>query len=142
MKNNLNNFKKPIQTAIQTNLAPAAIGLYSQAVSLEINQINNLIFLSGQIALDPKTSELITGDFEARARQVFKNMEAVCQAAGAKDLNQIVKLSIFLTDLSDFSKLNSIMKEFFTEPYPARSTVQVSGLPRGADIEIEGILVV
>ncbi len=130
-----------IKTMVQTSLAPAAIGPYSQAVGLEINQVNHLFFLSGQIALDPKTSELISGDFEARVRQIFKNMQAICQAAGAKDLNQIVKLNIFLTNLSDFSKLNFIMKEFFAEPYPARSTVQVSGLPRGTDIEIEGILV-
>ncbi len=140
---------KTIQ-AIQTPQAPKAIGPYSQAVSLNLTQsnqalnqsLNQLVFLSGQIPLDPEMGELITGDFKERVRQVFKNLEAVCQAAGAVDLNKIVKLTIFLTDLSNinFQILNQVMQEFFTAPYPARSTIQVAGLPKGTDIEIEGIL--
>jgi reactive intermediate/imine deaminase len=120
--------------AIHTDSAPAAIGTYSQAI-----QSGNFVFLSGQIPLVPGTMELVAGDFEARARQVFKNLEAVANAAGG-DLGNIVKVTIFLTDLENFAAVNSIMEEFFEKPYPARAAVGVASLPKGTDVEADAIL--
>ena len=113
--------------------APAAIGPYSQAI-----RIGDAVYMSGQIGLDPTTMVLVEG-VEAQAHQVFLNMRAVAEAAGAS-LNNVAKVTIFLADLGDFTKVNEIMQSYFKPPYPARSTVEVSGLPRGARIEIEAIL--
>ncbi len=120
--------------AIHSENAPAAIGTYSQAI-----RTGDLVFLSGQIPLDPATMELVDGDFEARARRVFDNLRAVAQAAGA-DLDQIVKLTIFLTDLSNFATVNSVMEDYFEQPYPARAAVGVAALPKGVDVEADAIL--
>ena len=120
--------------AIHSDGAPAAIGTYSQAI-----KSGALVFLSGQIPLDPATMEVIDGDFATRARQVFKNLQAVAEAAGG-DLNNIVKLTIFLTDLDNFAAVNSVMEEFFTQPFPARAAVGVASLPKGVDVEADAIL--
>ena len=120
---------------IHTRFAPDAIGTYSQAI-----KVGNTVYFSGQIPLDPATMTLVTGDIDAEARQVFTNLQEVARAAGGS-FDQIVKLSIFLTDLTHFPIVNEVMTEFFNEPYPARSTVQISALPRGAQIEIEAIMV-
>ncbi|MCP5357713.1 MAG: RidA family protein [Pseudomonadales bacterium] len=122
------------KSIISTLDAPAAIGPYSQAVKL-----GNLVFCSGQIPLDPVSMEIVTGGIEAQAVRVLDNMKAVAAAAGA-ELQDAVKLTIFLTDLADFGIVNETMKRYFDAPYPARSTVQVSALPKGANIEIEAIL--
>ena len=114
--------------------APAAIGPYSQAILA-----GNTLYMSGQIPLDPATGQLVEG-IDAQAHQVFKNLRAVAAAAGAT-LNDIVKLSILLIDLGDFAKVNEIMATYCHEPYPARATYQVAGLPRGARIEVEATLV-
>jgi reactive intermediate/imine deaminase len=119
---------------ISTPAAPAAIGPYSQAV-----QIGSFVFCSGQIPLDPTTMEIVSGGIEAQAVQVLENMRAVATAAGAQ-LQDTVKLTIFLTDLADFGIVNETMKRYFSAPYPARSTVQVAALPKGANIEIEATL--
>jgi reactive intermediate/imine deaminase len=123
------------RAVISTPEAPQAIGPYSQAV-----KANGVVYLSGQIPFDPATMQLVEGDIATQARRVFANLSAVCAAAGG-DLSQIVKLTIFLTDLGNFAEVNAVMAEAFTQPYPARSTVQVSALPRGAAIEIEAIMV-
>ena len=120
--------------AVHTDSAPAAIGTYSQAI-----QAGNLVFLSGQIPLLAGTMEIVTGDFDTRARQVFKNLDAVARAAGG-DLNNVVKLTIFLTDLDNFASVNAIMEEFFEKPFPARAAVGVASLPKGADVEADAIL--
>ena len=99
----------------------------------------DLVFLSGQIPLDPATMEVVDGDFEVRARQVFENLKAVAEAAGG-DLNHIVKLTIFLTDLGDFASVNSVMEEFFVQPFPARAAIGVASLPKGVDVEADAIL--
>ena len=122
------------KTPIHTDSAPAAIGTYSQAI-----QSGNLVFLSGQIPLDPETMEIVDGDFEARARRVFANLKAVTEAAGGT-LDQIVKCTVYLTDLDNFATVNSVMAEFFEEPYPARVALGVASLPKGADVEAEAIL--
>ena len=119
---------------IHSNDAPAAIGTYSQAI-----ETNGLVFISGQIPLDPTTMELVEGDFETRARRVFDNLQAVAKAAGG-DLNQIVKLTIYLTDLGNFAAVNSVMTEYFDEPYPARAALEVASLPKGTDVEAEAVL--
>ena len=119
---------------IYSEEAPAAIGTYSQAI-----KTGNLVFLSGQIPLDPQTMEVIDGDFEARARRVFDNLRAVTVAAGG-DLNQIVKLTIFLTDLANFATVNSVMEDYFDAPFPARAAVGVAALPKGVDVEADAIL--
>jgi reactive intermediate/imine deaminase len=119
---------------ISTASAPAAIGTYSQAV-----RVGNTIWVSGQIPLDPETKELVTGDFEAQARQVFQNLKSIVVAAGAS-LDDVVKATIFLTDLSHFALVNKIMAEYFREPYPARAAVGAAALPRGAKIEVECIV--
>lgn len=122
--------------AIHTDAAPAAIGTYSQAI-----QTGNLVFLSGQIPLVPATMEVVDGNFEARARQVFENLSAVAEAAGG-NLNNVVKLTIFLTDLDNFATVNSVMESFFEQPFPARAAVGVVSLPKGVDVEADAILVV
>lgn len=119
---------------IHSEDAPAAIGTYSQAI-----RTGNLVFLSGQIPLDPQTMEVVDGDFEARARRVFDNLRAVTVAAGG-DLNQIVKLTIFLTDLANFATVNSVMEDYFDAPFPARAAVGVAALPKGVDVEADAIL--
>jgi reactive intermediate/imine deaminase len=119
---------------IQSPDAPAAIGPYSQAV-----RVGNTLYMSGQIALDPKTMQIVDGGIEAQAKQVFANLRAVATAAGAT-LNDIVKLSILLTDLGEFAKVNDIMAAHFDAPYPARATYQVAALPRGARIEVDAVL--
>jgi reactive intermediate/imine deaminase len=121
--------------AVHTDSAPAAIGTYSQAI-----RSGDLVFLSGQIPLDPATMELKGGNFDARARQVFDNLKAVAVAAGG-DLDRIVKVTIYLTDLANFATVNAVMAEYFAEPYPSRAAVGVASLPKGADVEAEAILV-
>ena len=123
------------KNVIHTDDAPAAIGPYSQAI-----ETNGLVFLSGQIPLDPATMELVEGDFETRARQVFANLRAVTEAAGS-DLNHIVKLTIYLTNLDNFAAVNAVMAEYFDAPFPARAALGVASLPKGADIEAEAVLV-
>ncbi len=123
------------RSIIHTDQAPAAIGPYSQGV-----RVGNTVYLSGQIPLLPATGVMLEGNVEAQARQVFDNMQAVCRAAGGS-LSDIARLGIFLTDLGDFAAVNAVMAEYFTAPYPARSTVQVSALPRGAQVEVDAILV-
>lgn len=120
---------------IATPDAPAAIGPYSQAVKTGL-----VVFLSGQIGLDPETKELVGADFEAQVRQAFRNLAAVAKAAGGS-LAHAVKFTLFLTDLSNFGKVNEIMAEVVPQPYPARSTVGVASLPKGAQFEVEAILV-
>ena len=122
--------KKPVHS----DNAPAAIGTYSQAIDT-----GGLVFLSGQIPLDPDSMEIVDGDFTARARRVFENLKAVTEAAGGS-LDQIVKLTIYLTDLDNFATVNEVMAEYFSEPYPARAALGVSALPKGSDVEAEGIL--
>ena len=121
---------------IQTESAPAAIGPYSQAV-----RAGDLVFCSGQIPLDPDTMELVEGGIEAQTQQVFANLKAVAAAAGTS-LDRAVKLTIFVTDLGDFATVNEIMAQNFSEPYPARATIEVSALPKGAIVEIEAVLAV
>ena len=120
--------------AIHSDDAPAAIGTYSQAIAT-----GSLVFLSGQIPLDPATMEIIDGDFEARARRVFDNLAAVAAAAGGS-LDDIVKLTVFLTDLGNFATVNSVMEDYFTQPFPARAAVGVASLPKGVDVEADAIL--
>jgi reactive intermediate/imine deaminase len=120
--------------AIHSANAPAAIGTYSQAI-----RSGNFVFLSGQIPLDPRTMDIVSGDFEARARQVFDNLKAVAEAAGG-NLNQVVKLTIFLTDLDNFAAVNAVMEDYFDQPYPARAAIGVASLPKGADVEADAIL--
>lgn len=121
---------------INTDQAPEAIGTYSQAV-----KTNNTVYLSGQIPLDPTSMTLVEGDFATQAHQVFKNLKAVCEAADGS-LSDIVKLNIFLTDLSHFATVNEVMAQYFTEPYPARAAVGVKELPKGAVVEADGIMVI
>lgn len=122
------------KTIIQTANAPSAIVTYSQAV-----RHGDLVFLSGQIPLDPATMELIEGSFEDRAKQVFDNLKAVVEAAGGT-MDQVLKVNIFLTDLSNFAAVNSVMASYFAKPYPARAAVGVASLPKGTDIEAEAVL--
>ena len=121
---------------ISTKNAPQAIGPYSQAV-----KAGNLMFISGQIPLDPETGDLVSQLIEDQAKQVLENVKSICEAAGCS-LDDIVKISIFLTDLSNFAVVNDMMKEYFSEPYPARATVEVSGLPLGVNVEIEAIVLI
>jgi len=120
---------------IHTDLAPAAIGSYSQAV-----KVGNTIYLSGQIPLDPATMELVAGAMDAQIRRVFDNLAAVAKAAGG-GLADTVKLNVFLTDLGHFARVNQIMAESFQEPYPARAAIGVAALPRGAQVEMDAVLV-
>lgn len=119
---------------IRTNDAPKAIGTYSQAV-----KIGTTVYLSGQIPLVPSSMQMVSDDFAEQTHQVFKNLAAVCEAAGG-GLNDMVKVNIFLTDLSQFATVNEIMSQYFAEPYPARAAVQVSALPRASQIEIDGVM--
>jgi reactive intermediate/imine deaminase len=118
---------------IQTKGAPKAIGTYSQAV-----KVGKTVYLSGQIGLNPETMEMVDG-IEAQVHQVFKNLKAVAEAAGGS-LAEVVKLNVFLTDLSNFALVNTIMAEYFSEPYPARAAVGVASLPRGALVEADGVI--
>jgi reactive intermediate/imine deaminase len=119
---------------IETSEAPAALGPYSQAV-----RYGNLVFLSGQVALDPAVGKLVEGDIAAQTRQVFLNLQAVCEAAGG-NLDAILKLNIYLTDLGNFATVNEIMAATFSAPYPARATIGVAALPLGAEVEMEAVL--
>jgi len=119
---------------IQTEAAPAAIGPYSQAV-----RAGSLVFCSGQIPLDPTTMEVVAGGVAEQAHQVFKNLSAVAEAAGAS-LDKAIKLNIYLIDLGEFATVNEIMAEYFNAPYPARATVEVSALPKGSLVEVEAVL--
>ena len=122
--------------AIHNNNAPAAIGTYSQAI-----RTGNLVFLSGQIPLVPATMEIVDGDFEARARQVFSNLQAVAEAAGG-NLNDAVKITVFLTDLNNFATVNAVMEDYFEQPFPARAAVGVASLPKGVDVEADAVLAI
>lgn len=126
------------KTVIHTNAAPAAVGPYSQAI---VAPTGTTIYLSGQIGLVPATGEMISNQFEDQVKQSFANMKSVVEAAGGR-LDQIVKLTLFLTDLSKFGIANGIMAELLPEPFPARSTVGVASLPKGAQFEVEAILVI
>lgn len=126
----------PNRAFIHTDSAPAAIGKYSQAV-----KVNNTVYLSGQIPLDPQTMELASDEISDQVSQVFRNLAAVCAASGG-DLSNIVKLNIFLTDLSHFPIVNEIMGQYFNEPYPARAAIGVRALPKGSQVEMDGILVI
>ena len=119
---------------VHTDRAPAAIGPYSQAV-----QRSGMVFLSGQIPLDPATGLIVEGDIEAQARRAFDNLRAVCEAAGGT-LDDVVRLGLYLTDLGQFAQVNQVMSEYFAAPYPARSTIGVASLPRGAHFEVDAIL--
>ena len=120
---------------IQTDRAPAAIGPYSQAV-----RAGQTVFLSGQIPLDPATGEVVAGDIDAQTRRAFDNLKAVCETAGGS-LDDVQRLGLCLTDLSQFAAVNAVMSEYFAAPYPARSTIEVSGLPKGVMFEVDAILV-
>lgn len=120
---------------IHTEQAPAAIGPYSQAV-----RAGNTVYFSGQIPLDPATGSLVDGDIAAQARRAFDNLKAVAEAAGGS-LDRIVRLGLYLTHLSQFAAVNAVMQEYFVAPYPARSTIEVSGLPKGAAFEVDAVMV-
>lgn len=122
------------RTTIQTDAAPAAIGAYSQAV-----HVGEMVYVSGQIPLDPVTMELVSGGFKAQARQVLANLSAVAGAAGGS-LENAVKLTVYLTDLGHFSALNEVFSELLVPPFPARAAIEVSALPKGAEIEIDAVL--
>jgi reactive intermediate/imine deaminase len=123
-----------MNTTIHTDRAPKAIGTYSQA-----RRAGDTVYVSGQIAFDPATGTLISGDIDAEIRRVFENLKAIAEAAGGT-LANVVKLSVFLTDMTHFAKVNEIMATYFTMPYPARAAVGVAALPRGARVEMECIL--
>lgn len=125
-----------MRDVIHTDAAPAAIGTYSQAI-----RAGNTVYLSGQIPLDPASGEMITGDIDAEIAQAFANLAAVCQAAGGS-LASLVKLNVYLTDLDHFPQVNAAMAGLFAEPYPARAAIGVAQLPRGARVEVDGVLVI
>ena len=122
------------RTPIQTASAPAAIGPYSQAT-----RAGNMVFFSGQIPLDPATGNVVDGGIEAQARRAFENLKAVADAAGGS-MADIVRVGLYLTDLSQFGEVNAVMAEYFSQPYPARSTIEVSALPRGARFEVDAVM--
>ncbi len=124
------------KAVISTEKAPAAIGTYSQAI-----KVNNTVYLSGQIPLNPETMTVVDGGIAAEIEQVFKNLTAVCEEAGGS-LKDIVKLNIFLTDLGNFATVNEIMARHFAEPYPARAAIGVKELPKGVGVEMDGIMVI
>jgi len=124
------------KAVIQTEKAPAAIGTYSQAI-----KVNNTVYLSGQIPLDPVSMQMVDGDMRAQIERVFENLSAVCEAAGGS-LKDIVKLNIFLTDLAHFALVNEVMAQYFVQPYPARAAVGVASLPRNAQVEMDGVMVI
>ena len=119
---------------ISTPDAPAAIGTYSQAV-----RAGDTVYLSGQIPLDPKTMKIVEGDFEAQARRVFDNLRAVCRAAGG-DFDRVVRVTVYLTDLANFAKVNEVMSQNFKEPYPARAAIGVASLPRGSLVAVDAVM--
>lgn len=121
---------------IHSEQAPKAIGPYSQAI-----KVGQTVYLSGQVPLNPATQELVTNDFDAEVRQVFENLKAVAQAAGGS-LADLVRIGVYLIDLNQFAQLNAIMAEYIPQPYPARSTIQVSALPRGARVEVDAVMVI
>ena len=123
------------RSIIDTTLAPAAIGPYSQAV-----RVGNTVYFSGQIPLDPATAALVEGDIVLQTRRVFDNLAAVANAAGGS-LAQLVRVGIYVTDLANFAAVNAVMAEYFQPPYPARSTIEVSGLPKGAQVEVDAVMV-
>ena len=120
--------------SITTPEAPAAIGTYSQAV-----RAGDTVYVSGQIPLDPKTAQLVEGDFEVHARRVFGNLRAICRQAGG-DFDRVVRVTVYLTDLANFAKVNEVMATLFKEPYPARAAVGVASLPRGAVVEVDCVM--
>lgn len=122
------------RSIISTPDAPQAIGTYSQAV-----KCGNTVYVSGQIPLDPKTSELVQGEIELHVRRVFDNLKAIINAAGG-DFSHVAKLNVFLTDLTNFALVNKIMAEYFTQPYPARAAIQVAALPKGAQVEMDCVV--
>jgi len=124
------------RSIISTDQAPAAIGPYSQAV-----RAGNTVYFSGQIPLDPATGNLVQGDIALQTRRVFDNLKAVAEAAGGS-LSAIVRVGIYVTDLANFATVNAVMAEYFQAPYPARSTIQVSALPKGAEVEVDAVLVI
>ena len=119
---------------IATPDAPAAIGTYSQAV-----RAGDTVYCSGQIPLDQKTGKLVEGDFEVHVRRVFDNLRAVCRAAGG-DFDRVVRVTVYLTDLANFGKVNEVMATYFQEPYPARAAVGVASLPRGSQVEVDAVM--
>ncbi|AVI61962.1 RidA family protein [Halomonas sp. M1] len=124
------------KAVINTEKAPAAIGPYSQAI-----KAGNTVYMSGQIPLNPETMEIVSEDFEAQARQVFTNLQAVCEEA-AGSLGDIVKLNLYLVDLDNFAIVNKVMEEFFSQPFPARAAVGVKALPKGSQVEAEAVMVI
>jgi reactive intermediate/imine deaminase len=120
---------------ISTDKAPQAIGTYSQAV-----KVDNTVYISGQIPLVPETMEVVEGDFAIHVRQVFLNLSAIAEAAGG-NINDLVKINIFLTDLNNFTTVNEVMSEFFTQPYPARAALEISALPKGVQVEADAVMV-
>ena len=120
---------------IHTEQAPAAIGPYSQAV-----KAGSTVYFSGQIPLDPATGDLVDGGIEAQARRAFDNLKAVAEAAGGS-LDRIVRLGLYLTDLGQFATVNAVMQDYFVAPFPARSTIEVSALPKGAGFEVDAVMV-
>ncbi|MEM7292715.1 MAG: RidA family protein [Pseudomonadota bacterium] len=120
---------------ISTDQAPSAIGTYSQAV-----RTGDTVYISGQIPLDPATMEVVDGDIEAMIRRVFDSLKAICEASGG-GMSDIVKLTIYLTDLSNFPKVNEVMAEYFAQPYPARAAVGIAALPKGVQVEMDAIMV-
>ena len=120
--------------SITTPEAPAAIGTYSQAV-----RAGDTVYLSGQIPLDPKTMKLVEGDIEAQVRRVFDNLRAVCREAGG-DFDRVARVTVYLTDLANFAKVNEVMAAYFNEPYPARAAIGVASLPRGSQVEIDAVM--
>lgn len=123
------------RTPIHSDQAPAAIGPYSQAI-----RAGNTVYLSGQTPIVPATGALIEGDIEAQARQAFDNLKAVAEAAGGS-FADVVRVALYLTDLGNFARVNAVMAEYFAQPYPARSTIEVKGLPKGADFEVDAVMV-
>jgi len=124
-----------VKEIISTENAPQAIGTYSQAV-----KVDNTVYLSGQIPLVPASMELVSEEFEAQVVQVFENMKAVCEASGGS-LADVVKLNIFMTDLSNFATVNEVMAKYFSQPYPARAALGVRALPKGSQVEMDGVMV-
>lgn len=122
------------KSVIHTDKAPQAIGTYSQAI-----KCGTTVYLSGQIPLVPESMQVISEDFAEQAHQVFKNVQAVCEAAGGS-VNHLAKVNIFLVDLGNFAVVNEIMSQYFEQPYPARAAVQISALPKGVQIEIDGVM--
>lgn len=123
------------RTIISTDKAPAAIGPYSQAV-----RAGNTVYFSGQIPLDPTSGMLVEGDISTQTRRVFDNLKAVAEAAGGS-FDKFVRVGIYVTDLANFTAVNAVMNEYFQPPYPARSTIEVAGLPKGAQVEVDAIMV-